>query len=135
MAVTYPDWLQAIRDKAAAGEDIAFGPELFPPDSLAAKAATRQLFYITDGAAITVTTSRQGDRFDIFIEDNGPGISNEDLPRVFEPLFSTKSFGTGLGMSVVRQTLEQHGGAAAIRSDPGKGTRVLLWLPAPAGAA
>jgi signal transduction histidine kinase len=78
---------------------------------------------------ISVVTRTQGDRLDIIIEDNGPGIPADILPKVFEPLFSTKSFGTGLGLPTVKQIIEQHGGTIALTSSPAAGTRVALSLP------
>jgi signal transduction histidine kinase len=63
------------------------------------------------------------------VEDTGPGIAPENLERVFEPLFSTKSFGTGLGLPTVKQIVEQHGGSIRIESEVGRGTRVLIRLP------
>jgi len=77
---------------------------------------------------VTVGTSRNGDFFEMTIEDTGSGIPGDVLPKVFEPLFSTKSFGTGLGLPVVKQIVEQHGGSIAIASEPGKGTRVTVRL-------
>jgi signal transduction histidine kinase len=65
----------------------------------------------------------------IAIEDSGPGIAPEVLPRVFDPLFSTKSFGTGLGLPTVKQIVEQHGGTIELASEPGHGARVLVRLP------
>jgi signal transduction histidine kinase len=78
---------------------------------------------------ILVTTRFSDGRCEIAIEDNGPGIPVAILPKVFEPLFSTKSFGTGLGLPMVKQIVEQHGGEIAIDSEPGSGTRVTLRLP------
>ena len=77
---------------------------------------------------ITVRTALVGDSFEIAVEDTGSGIPSDILPKVFEPLFSTKSFGTGLGLPVVKQIIEQHGGSIAIASEPGKGTRVTIQL-------
>lgn len=76
--------------------------------------------------------SRQG-QVGIEFLDSGAGISDSDLPRVFEPLFSTRSFGIGLGMLIVQQILEQHGGSVEIESELDVGTRVTLWLPADSG--
>ena len=77
---------------------------------------------------ITVSTARAGGTFEMAVEDTGSGIASDILPKVFEPLFSTKSFGTGLGLPVVKQIVEQHGGSIAIASEPGKGTRVSIKL-------
>ena len=68
--------------------------------------------------------------FEIVVEDTGAGIPPDVLPKVFEPLFSTKSFGTGLGLPTVKQIVEQHGGTIEIASEVGKGTRVTVRLPA-----
>jgi signal transduction histidine kinase len=51
------------------------------------------------------------------------------LPRVFEPLFSTKNFGTGLGLPTVKQIVEQHGGTISIESELGRGATVRIVLP------
>ena len=67
--------------------------------------------------------------YEIVFEDTGPGIPADVLPKVFEPLFTTKSFGTGLGLATVKQIIDQHGGAIAMESELGKGTRVLITLP------
>lgn len=66
---------------------------------------------------------------EIVVADNGSGITLENLPHLFEPLFSTKAFGVGLGLSIVRLIMEQHGGGVHIASRPDKGTEVFLWLP------
>ncbi|HUZ72939.1 MAG TPA: ATP-binding protein [Stellaceae bacterium] len=85
----------------------------------------------TSGVAsvVTVSTRTTADYYELAIEDTGPGIPDEVLAKVFEPLFSTKSFGTGLGLPTVKQIVEQHGGTVAITSVPGKGTRVVVRLP------
>jgi signal transduction histidine kinase len=77
---------------------------------------------------ITVSTRRVGDHLELTVEDTGSGIASDILSKVFEPLFSTKSFGTGLGLPVVKQIIELHGGSIAIDSEPGKGTRVTIQL-------
>ncbi|HEX3969747.1 MAG TPA: ATP-binding protein, partial [Stellaceae bacterium] len=78
---------------------------------------------------ITVTTALIDDGFFEFaVADTGAGIAPDVLPKVFEPLFSTKSFGTGLGLPMVKQIVEQHGGTITITSEVGKGTRVTVRL-------
>ncbi len=61
--------------------------------------------------------------------DTGVGISPEDLPKVFQPYFSTKATGHGLGMMVVQRIMRSHGGQIGIDSRPGHGTRVTLQFP------
>jgi signal transduction histidine kinase len=84
---------------------------------------------LTSNGRIVVTTAARLNAFELVIADNGPGISAENLAKVFEPLFSTKSFGTGLGLPMVKQVIEQHEGTVDIASTPGKGTKVTIRLP------
>jgi PAS domain S-box-containing protein len=78
---------------------------------------------------ITISSTAAVDAYAMTIEDTGSGIPADVLARVFEPLFSTKSFGTGLGLPTVKQIVEQHDGTVEIVSAPGKGTRVVVRLP------
>jgi PAS domain S-box-containing protein len=78
---------------------------------------------------LTVSTHIVDDRLEIGISDTGCGIPNAMLDRLFEPLFSTKSFGIGLGLPIVKGIMEQHGGDIEISSQAGVGTTVVLWLP------
>jgi signal transduction histidine kinase len=65
----------------------------------------------------------------ISVKDNGPGISPENLSKIREPLFTTKSFGTGLGLPAVEQIASQHGGTLEITSELGKGAAFIIRLP------
>jgi PAS domain S-box-containing protein len=78
---------------------------------------------------ITVSTEAGGPHVRLPVIDTGPGIPPEVLPKVFEPLFTTKSFGVGLGLPTVRQIVELHGGGIDIESKVGQGTTVRIWLP------
>ena len=64
------------------------------------------------------------------IEDNGEGIKKENLQKIFDPYFTTKPEGTGLGLSVVKQVIEEHNGNLEIKSESGKGTKIILKFPA-----
>jgi len=66
----------------------------------------------------------------IAVTDTGSGIAADDLPYVFEPLFTTKHRGTGLGLSVVFQVVAAHQGHISVDSEPGKGTTFHLFIPA-----
>jgi nitrogen-specific signal transduction histidine kinase len=68
-------------------------------------------------------------RLEIAVEDAGPGIPEALLPKVFEPLVSSKSFGVGLGLPNAQNILKQHGGDVELESREGEGTSVKLWLP------
>jgi signal transduction histidine kinase len=78
---------------------------------------------------LVIRTRAEGGSAVIEIEDNGPGIPHAHLTRVFEPLFSTKSFGTGLGLPTVKQIVEQHDGTIELQSREGEGTRATIRLP------
>jgi signal transduction histidine kinase len=65
----------------------------------------------------------------IAVSDDGCGIPREHLERIFDPFFTTKEEGTGLGLPICKQIVEQHGGTLQIESEPGRGTRVMLLLP------
>ncbi len=78
---------------------------------------------------IAVRTRVVDGNIEFALEDTGPGIAPENLERIFEPLFSTKSFGTGLGLATVRQIVGQHGGTIDVASEPGRGTCFTVRLP------
>jgi CheY-like chemotaxis protein len=70
----------------------------------------------------------------VSISDEGPGIPDEVLPRIFDPYFTTKPGGTGLGLVTARSIVERHGGEIFAKSVPGAGTTVAFLLPARPGA-
>jgi signal transduction histidine kinase len=78
---------------------------------------------------IVVRTELNDDKVRLTVADSGCGIPPENLPRVFEPLFTTKNFGVGLGLPLVKQIVEFHGGAVAVTSAPDQGTTVAITLP------
>jgi two-component system sensor histidine kinase HydH len=63
------------------------------------------------------------------IQDSGIGIPGEDLNKLFDPFFSTKEGGVGLGLSIAHRIIDQHQGKIEVESAPGKGTRLTVWLP------
>jgi signal transduction histidine kinase len=79
--------------------------------------------------AITLTTRRVNGRCALQVSDRGNGIAPEDLPRVFDPYFTTRRTGTGLGLAITRNIIEGLGGTIAVQSRPGEGTDVRIELP------
>ena len=78
---------------------------------------------------IVVRTDLQNGFAVISIKDNGPGISIENLEKIREPLFTTKSFGTGLGLPAVEQIVTQHSGRFEVNSKLGAGAEFVIYLP------
>jgi signal transduction histidine kinase len=83
----------------------------------------------TSNPVILVSTEVRDGHAVIRIKDNGPGISEENLKRVREPLFTTKSFGTGLGLPAVDQIANQHHGRLEVHSTLGQGAEFAIHLP------
>lgn len=103
----------------------------------------RQVFSnILDNAADALH-GRDGDRcLDLFVEnggrratvrvrDNGPGIAADRIDRIFNPFFTTKDHGTGLGMAISKKIVEAHEGLIDVVSEPGRGTEFVVSLPLP----
>ncbi len=65
----------------------------------------------------------------ITIEDSGVGIPEDVKPKIFQPLFTTKSKGQGFGLAVVKRLVEVQGGTIGFESEMGKGTRFIIQLP------
>jgi signal transduction histidine kinase len=63
------------------------------------------------------------------VRDSGIGIPPEDLKKLFDPFFSTKEGGLGLGLSIAHRIIDQHHGKIEVESHPGEGTAFHLWLP------
>jgi signal transduction histidine kinase/FixJ family two-component response regulator len=82
-----------------------------------------------EGGTINVLWEGDNDTAVITVADTGSGISEEDMARLFQPFFSTKKQGTGLGLAMVRGILQQHGGTVEVRSTVGVGTAVSLVWP------
>ncbi len=81
---------------------------------------------------IVVSSALTARGYEVSVADNGPGIAPEHMEKILEPLFTTKNFGTGLGLPAVQKIMEQHGGGLDVASEPGKGARFTLWWPAEA---
>lgn len=84
---------------------------------------------VDQGGEVKIQEKRLADRVELWIEDNGLGISTEDQKRIFEPFYTTKREGTGLGLAITQKTILSHHGSLRIKSDQGEGTLVVVSLP------
>ena len=79
---------------------------------------------------VTVAPVDGGSALGVTVDDRGPGVSDPDLERIFEPYFSTSSGGTGLGLPIARRIVEEHGGTITAARRPKGGLSVRIVLPA-----
>ena len=84
---------------------------------------------VANGAAVTLKTAAAGDNMRIVVADHGPGITQPDLAQIFDPYFTTKRGGTGLGLPIVKNIVEGLGGTIVVSSAPGDGTRFVIEFP------
>jgi len=145
------DAMLASLDEALKGDDLTVVVERDPDPLLVVgdRHLLQQVFYnivnnarhaIAEagraGGRIAIAARRDGARVVVAIEDNGPGIPEDCLTRIFDPFFSTKEVGkgTGLGLTLAYSTIRQHGGTLRAESAPGDGATFIVDLPAaPAG--
>jgi DNA-binding LacI/PurR family transcriptional regulator/signal transduction histidine kinase len=148
-SVNFDPWLNRVLDEQPIMEDVTLRREL-------ASAATvridperfrRVIVNLLDNACqamassasgrggklLTVQTSAEAGGLRVVVSDTGQGIAPDVMPHIFEPLFSTKGFGAGLGLSIVKGIIDQHGGEIEIDSPPGQGARVTVRLPLGSG--
>lgn len=84
---------------------------------------------VTRKGVIRVRLENRGSLISVAVTDSGCGMTAETAARVFEPYFSTKGSGTGLGLPIAKKIIEDHGGTIAVESEPGRGTTVMVELP------
>ncbi|MEJ2045862.1 MAG: ATP-binding protein [Reinekea sp.] len=87
-----------------------------------------EAFDNSDGQ-VSIQAMQRHQTIDFFFRDNGPGMSAEQVQKIQEPFFTTKSYGTGLGIPVVIATVKAHRGSLAVNSRPGAGTEFRISLP------
>lgn len=79
-------------------------------------------------ASVQISVHQQNDRVRFTIQDNGPGITAQDLDKIFVPFYTTKKNGSGIGLALARQIAILHGGEISVHADHGKGTTFVLTL-------
>ena len=83
------------------------------------------------GGLVTIEAHATRDLVELVVADTGPGIPAETLSRIFDPYFTTKAGGLGLGLTIARRIVEAHGGSLTVESSPGRGARFRVRLPVP----
>jgi len=83
------------------------------------------------GGKLRLSADRVDEEVRISVEDSGVGISEEDLPKIFEPYFTTKENGTGLGLTITFKIVREHDGEISVASHPGQGSTFVISLPVP----
>jgi signal transduction histidine kinase len=86
-----------------------------------------------NGGRLTLSTNASGGYVKVKVADTGVGIPQENMTKIFEPLFTTKANGTGLGLSIGRALVERQGGTVEVESQIGQGTIFIIRLPAIGG--
>ncbi len=129
-------WAKAEADGITITKEYTVSPELKVDPDLFKSCVLNIItnaFHAMDGAAqekiLKVTTAQEEGSFVLVIKDTGVGVSRENLSRIFEPFFSTKQGGLGLGLPMTKRVVEEHGGRVEFSSIEGKGSEVKLVLP------
>jgi two-component system sensor histidine kinase PilS (NtrC family) len=133
------DTLSLLENTGQEGQDIRIRKAFSGPLPVRVDPASiRQVFWnlgtnaveaMDKGGILTVSTQDFPDRISIFFSDTGPGISPDDLSRIFYPFYTTKERGTGLGLSIAYRIVEEHKGRLAVESTSGIGTNFEITLP------
>jgi signal transduction histidine kinase len=84
---------------------------------------------MTTGGTLTLQTGETSDDVWVSVSDTGGGIPQEQINRIFEPFYTTKKKGTGLGLMIVQRIVRAHNGRIELESNVGRGTTFRIWLP------
>ena len=84
---------------------------------------------MTTGGTLTLQTGETSDGVWVSVADTGGGIPQEQINRIFEPFYTTKKKGSGLGLMIVQRIVRAHGGRIELESNVGRGTTFRIWLP------
>ena len=84
---------------------------------------------IHDEGRIDIECGREDSFSYISVADTGEGVEHEEIEKIFEPYYSTKKFGIGIGLAITKRFVEEHGGSIGIESERGKGTTIKIRIP------
>jgi signal transduction histidine kinase len=127
-------------DAQAAGQGVVVQRDLAPdlPRVSGSAGALRQVFLnlatnalqaMPQGGTMRCSTRVSNHKVEVTVADSGPGIPSEDRQHLFEPFFTTRHEGTGLGLALCREIVTQHEGQIEVESSEGQGVAVRIWLP------
>ena len=107
-------------------KDVHIPCDAIKMDAVFINIITNSIQAMDDGGTISIDVSSHDDYVTIEFADTGSGIAEDQIDKIFEPLFTTKQKGTGLGLSICKNIVEQHGGQISVRNDP---TTFIITLP------
>jgi len=115
-------------------QHFADGLPIAPLDEVQVKQALVNLIKnavqaMTQGGTLTLTTLAEPDGVWVHVADTGGGIPQEKINRIFQPYFTTKEKGSGLGLMIVQRIVREHGGRIELESNTGEGTTFRIWFP------
>jgi signal transduction histidine kinase len=126
-------YYKGMKSRAIASEIPADLPELFAVRDQLVQVFLNLILNAIDATEkygrIDIQAVRDGDRLVTTVRDDGAGIPPGQVPKLFQPYFTTKKHGTGLGLFVTRQLVEEHGGEVSFTSTVGEGTEFRVALP------
>ena len=130
--------LQAVRDKVRAGIEVKVrcledGRGIYCDREYMRLCLVNLLINavqsIPDGGIITIQCGVEGSSSFVSVTDTGEGIDGQEIEKIFEPYYSTKKIGIGLGLTITKRFVEEHGGVITMESEKGKGTTITLKVP------
>jgi signal transduction histidine kinase len=124
--VSVPDGVEVVRDLAGVPQISADRIQL---ESVIINLVSNGIQAMPEGGTLRVETSENGDHVQLKVSDSGVGIPRESLDKIFEPLYTTKSKGIGLGLCVTKRFIENHGGTIDVESVQDRGTTFKVKLP------
>jgi signal transduction histidine kinase len=121
--------MEKVRVQVSAAEDIEMKADQHLIEQVFVNLFTNAIHAMDGSGSLTVSASRADGVVKITVSDTGPGIPEKDIPRIFDPFFSTKHKGTGLGLAIVYNIIQKHYGKITVASSPGKGATFTILLP------
>ena len=110
-------------------KDVTIPCDAEKMEAVFANLITNAIQAMSNEGNIDIRILEQADHVIIEVGDTGPGISDDSLPKIFDPLFTTRQVGTGLGLVSCKSIIEKHGGTIDVKTARGKGTTFIITLP------